>query len=93
MNYKSELFFRRTRSFFVKLFHTQDHIHYLSNILEQRRCVATWLVFLSSGEKISRPGIKPPTTPSGSGTSPLSFGSLGSSQTKDHIHYWDLQIL
>ena len=40
--------------------------------------------FPSSRGMISRLGIEPPTTLFGLGTSPLSFGSLGSSQTFSH---------
>ena len=39
--------------------------------LEHRRCLTTWLVFLSRRETTSQPGIEPPTTPFGLGTSPL----------------------
>ena len=55
--------------------------------LKHKKCVTTWLVFLSSREKLSKPGNNRQLFYSILGPSPLSFGSLRSSQTERNTYF------
>lgn len=80
VHYTSRLFFEPNQSSKASL-SIRTMILFLSILEHMRRQLDHLVSFPSSTETISQLGIKPPTTPFGLGTFPLSYSNLQSSRT------------